>query len=219
MVYGGVKLEVQEKIEISGNDKALPLKEIGQLGPGKYFGESALVNSSRRSATITTVGKSILLSVEKESFHNIFDSNSQLIAEFELRVLGKNIELNRFLGYSCAMSCYRSWIKNEMAEENLDFWLGVKSFEESTYQSDAELIAAAKAIYVTYCDEKAERQVNISGAMLIDLRKILENGTPDKNTFSTAKQEIYNLMVNNSFSRFKSSPEFSELWIGLDISV
>ena len=79
--------------EVEGRGKTRDLLEKrknhgGVLCSGNYFGEMALVNDSPRSATATSIGNGILLSLDKESFDNIFTSNEQALTEFKLRLLG-----------------------------------------------------------------------------------------------------------------------------------
>ena len=245
VVHGQVKIETRTTIDekevslpIPPPDDGMPrrMTEIGRLGAGKYFGEMALVTDKKRSATVLSHGKSILLSIDKMSFHNIIGSNTLALSEFGLRLLKRNIELHHLLGHPNGVPFFKSYLQQSHADENLDFWLRIKSFEEKYIDLEAKLNNAsemgnengedgiddhdpnediwneAKDIFVTFCDEFAQNQVNIPATMRIGLKTaIFEREDGSKlpfELFESAKKEIYRIMARDSFPRFKTSPEF-----------
>ena len=86
------------------------IESCGLLGPGNYFGEMALVSNNPRSATVIATCNTILLSVNKESFHRIFASNKQALAEFRLRLLRVSANLFLVLAHSIGISMYHSFL-------------------------------------------------------------------------------------------------------------
>lgn len=63
---------------------------LASLGPGAFFGESALLVKGRRSATVTTVARSSLWSISYEAFeravsHHLL-ANAEHAAEAERRI-------------------------------------------------------------------------------------------------------------------------------------
>lgn len=146
IVHGNVKIETQKREYLDDknhddsneNDElsspSVPSKittvDIGSLGMGKYFGEMALVSDKPRSASISSLGKSLLFSIDKQNFHHIFGENKQALAEFELRLLRGKIELHQLLGHPSGVSMFREFLLSAHAEENLNFWLRVTEFEE-----------------------------------------------------------------------------------------
>mmetsp|Transcript_27239 Transcript_27239/g.40085 ORF Transcript_27239/g.40085 Transcript_27239/m.40085 type:complete len:615 (-) Transcript_27239:563-2407(-) len=185
---------------------------LGNLGPGKYFGEMALVNDSHRSATVTSKGKSILLSVDKESFHNIFGSNSQALVEFELRLLQGSAELHHLLAHSMGLSSFRSFLQKGLAEENIDFWVKAKEFSEAKFPSTEDGIAEAKNIFHLYCDETSEKQINLPCNIRTKLKDCLEKNELNQCMFEPARMEIYRLMVRDNYARYKVSSDFKEFF-------
>jgi len=122
IVHGQVKIETNRSSQST---------DIGRLGAGQYFGEMALVQDKKRSATVSSYGneKSVLLSIDKKSFHKIFASNELALLEFELRVLKFNIELFHLLSHPNGMSIFQEFLEASHAGENLEFWTTVKDFE------------------------------------------------------------------------------------------
>jgi len=210
-----------KNIEKETNDnskrKQKNIVEVGRLTPGKYFGETALVTDAPRSATITATAKSVILSVEKESFHKIFDKNSQLLAEFELCVLKGNSELIHVLRCESGTAAFRDYLREGMAEENLEFWMAVKRFRE-IYENceggDDAVVSideAVKRIYDDYCDPSSDNQVNIPDKMRTDLKKKIDSGEVNANVLDESQAEIYKLMSRDNYSRFKTCEAFKSL--------
>ena len=238
VVHGEVKIETRNdpvmKEETSKQDpeSSAPLTRrvtnVGKLGAGKYFGEMALVTDKGRSATVLSHGTSILLSIDKASFHNIFGTNTLAISEFELRVLKGSIELHHLLDHPNGIPAFKAYLEKTHAGENIDFWLRVNSFQdiyenENLKEKDeknnlddasAKIWDEARDIYVTFCDENAQTQINIPCAIRINLKKAIferdenEDDMIPADVFDSAKKEIYKIMVRDSYPRFKASSEF-----------
>lgn len=197
---------------------------LGSLNAGNYFGEMALVSDSPRSATVIATNKTILLSMGKESFHNIFASNENALAEFNLRILGASSELKHLLAHSLGLSTFRNYLKRNLAEENIDFWSAIEDFKK-----DIELQSMSKRaneIYNTYCCEGASRQVNLPCSIRTRVENALKNAEKsdeqkplDQSLFNDAQNEIYKLLVRDNFVRFRQSPDFKEIYKCLGILI
>jgi CRP-like cAMP-binding protein len=191
---------------------------IGTLGPGQYFGEMALVNSDNalRTATVTSTQKSILLSIDKESFQTVFGSNRQVLAEFELRVMKGSAQLSHILAHSLGIASFRNFLEKEHAGENIDFWVAVNDFGNAMFDDaggvvmiHSDSLEKAKRIFVTFCAEYADRQVNLPHKMVAELdAKINGDGGITPDLFNASQQEIYKLMEKDKFARYKNSDDF-----------
>ena len=242
IVHGQVKVETcnhdNENIYQlpSSNDETKTKHEaksmLGVLNAGNYFGEMALVSDTPRSATVSTIGKAILLSVGKEGFHSIFASNDNSLAEFTLRVMRASAELRHLLAHSVGLSTFTSYLERNLAKENIDFWLAVKDFRENdSYKEKEKAIEKAYEMYNVYCKEGAEHQVNLPCHMRMNIEKILlphddddedndddtNNASIDKTLFTSAQDEIYKLMSGDNYARFKKTPDFREIFKCLGI--
>ena len=195
-------------------------KRLGVLNAGNYFGEMALVSDLPRSATVTAIEKTILLSVNKDSFGKIFASNEAKIirAEFNLRLLGGSSELKHLLAHSLGVSTFRTFMKRSVAEENLDFWIAAREFKKGTEEKDA-LKRSAIDLFERFCKEGSDHQVNLPCSIRSPLDTAIKDDKIDSEMFEKAEDEIYRLMVRDNYARFKRTPDFKEFFKCLGILV
>ncbi|KAL3789922.1 hypothetical protein HJC23_010607 [Cyclotella cryptica] len=227
IVHGSVHVTANTESEESDSEnefapEAKSESRLGTLTPGQYFGEMALVKNNGnnlRRATVTSSKKSILLSIDKESFHTIFESNSDALAEFELRVLKSHAQLCHILKHTLGRASFRDFLEKEHAGENIDFWVAATSFANEFPQlSNGQSQARAKQIFLTFCTEYADRQVNLPHKVMLELDSLIHGEgdlTPD--VFNSALSEIYKLMEKDNFRRYKASKDFKDYLGGLGI--
>ena len=213
--------DVEDKVVEEGTKKSL---RVEYLHHGSYFGEMALVNDNPRSATVAAVGKTILLSIGKESFLKIFGSSKNALAEFNLRLLRSSSELKHLLAHSFGKSMFRHYLQKNFADENIDFWVDANEFKETYSGSMVEISgsdsdrgkddieSSAKDIFDKYCHEDAERQVNLPHAIRSSIENSIKEGEVSESLFDVAIHEIYNLMVRDNYLRFKKTPDFLEFF-------
>lgn len=99
---------------------------------------------------------------------------------------------------------FHQYLVAEYSSENLDFLRAVATFESS-----GDLNQAAE-IYKEFVATSAPRQVNLSGGTRTDLDAIFGEGgegVGPPNLFDTAKNDITNLIKNDTFRRFKDSAD------------
>jgi CRP/FNR family cyclic AMP-dependent transcriptional regulator len=65
-------------------------RHIGELEPGDFFGEIALLDGGSRTATVTAVSAMKCLVLSRAQFHNVIRQNA-LIAVSVLEVLGERL--------------------------------------------------------------------------------------------------------------------------------
>ena len=191
--------------------------DIGHLGPGKYFGEMALVSDQPRMATIMCNSHVILMSLGKEVFHKFFDHNPRALVEFQLRLLQGKSELKHLLAHPSGLKAFTDFLKIELADENIIFWNAVQAYVIAPNEDNAT------RLYTDYISEKATLQVNIPGKMRQEILKNLEAATASggfpTSLFEPAEKEIYKLMVRDNYARFKKSPQFKEFFSSLGIFI
>jgi CRP-like cAMP-binding protein len=98
-----------EVIDEGGGDARV----LATLGPGKAFGEMALLSGSARTATIRSSGETELLAIEKQDFDDLIASDRQLAAAVEHMSHARAIE-NLTAGGGSA----QTWAK--VASSNLE---------------------------------------------------------------------------------------------------
>lgn len=214
IVHGDVKVETRNGFDEDKDQDELEEKSVtstesrhlGILSAGNYFGEMSLVSDSPRSATVTSVSKTILLGVDKESFRIIFASNSNALAEFTLRLLRARAELKHLLAHTLGLSAFRTFLQKSLAEENLDFWISSNEFKST--EALENLDETANEIYEKYCKEGAEKQVNLPHKIRSEIETAITNNAVDKHSFDVASNEIYQLMVRDNYARFKRTQDF-----------
>jgi CRP-like cAMP-binding protein len=210
IVYGEVKVETSEQ-----NESSECIKVLGYLGPGKYFGEMALVTDSPRTATVTAMSKTLLLCVNKDSFLSIF-STKQAMAEFQLRLLRHGADLKHILMHTKGMEAFRTFLEKRLAQENIEFWAAVKELQNIIDEEDIK--AQSLKIFRTYCDEGSEKQVNLPYTIRNFIQaELLEKKRYDASLFDSAQNEIYELMKNDHFTKFKKTTEYSDVFNCLGI--
>ena len=98
----------------------------------------------------------------------------------------------------------REFLEAEHAGENLDFWLSVKEFASNPDVDKRK----AKHIFVTFCAEYADRQVNLPHKMLAEIDTKLKNDEVSPDIFDAARQEIFRLLERDKLVRFRQSEHF-----------
>mmetsp|Transcript_14217 Transcript_14217/g.30373 ORF Transcript_14217/g.30373 Transcript_14217/m.30373 type:complete len:620 (+) Transcript_14217:167-2026(+) len=232
IVHGGVRVDTIASVENEANgtgtddgkssnegngdgDEATTVSTVttntalGSLGPGQYFGEMSLVDSDShmRTATVTSTQKSILLSIDKASFQKLFSCNNNILAEFELRLLKDSAKLKHILAHSLGIASFREFLEAEHAGENIDFWVAVKEFQDNEEDDLDKRKEQAKHIFVTFCANYADRQVNLPHTVLAKIDASLHGDakTIPSDLFDAARHEIFRLLEKDKFERYKKS--------------
>jgi len=71
-------------------DASQPPRQTGSLRRGDYFGEMALLQGGKRTATVTVARRAHLLAIDKPAFDHLFLKNPKAIEHFA-RVLSKRL--------------------------------------------------------------------------------------------------------------------------------
>mmetsp|Transcript_13801 Transcript_13801/g.24515 ORF Transcript_13801/g.24515 Transcript_13801/m.24515 type:complete len:571 (-) Transcript_13801:1819-3531(-) len=207
--------------------------KVRELGPGSYFGEVGLVSDSPHSATVKVAPgeDAFMLECSQEDFRALFVGEPAVLAEISLRVLGKKATLEDVLKHHLGKEYFSKFIAKEFAQENIDFWVAVEQLESIarrrvrksvlgslniqasnvTKHKKGMLVEQANEIYKTYLAKDATRQVNVSGALFKAIETKMENQEYDFKMFNDAKNEVFQLMSKDNFSRFQDSDEYQEL--------
>jgi hypothetical protein len=92
---------------------------------------------------------------------------------------------------------FRAFLKNEYAEENLDFVLKVQKYRELDSKKRVKM---AWKLYRNYIAIGAPHELNLDilSRKVTDLSMI----TPHLSTFDTSQKRIYNLLENDAYQRF-----------------
>eukprot|EP01155_Anaeramoeba_flamelloides_P011746 Anaeramoba_flamelloidesa329336_65.p1 GENE.a329336_65~~a329336_65.p1 ORF type:complete len:231 (+),score=61.42 a329336_65:92-694(+) len=103
-----------------------------------------------------------------------------------------------------ALNQFRSFLKLEFADENIDFWNEAEQYQSyKNGHEDQKYIA--KRIYDKYISAKAGREINIEHGIKVEISDKIREGLIDRDLFVGAKNCIENLLLNDKFTRFLES--------------
>jgi CRP-like cAMP-binding protein len=179
-------------------------KILTTLGAEKgYFGEIALVTDQNRTANVYATTLSVLLSVTKNTFQEMFSSNPEFLAQFQVKLAPAQASLKHILFHMIGFKCFYKQMTAEHSTENIDFWRDAVAF--SKLDSQEERIAFGKEIVKKYISKDAEQRVNLKGVTRKEILDICERDESyTKDFFEGAEREIFDLMERDSWARFKN---------------
>eukprot|EP00475_Leptophrys_vorax_P039185 TRINITY_DN7033_c0_g1_i1.p1 TRINITY_DN7033_c0_g1~~TRINITY_DN7033_c0_g1_i1.p1 ORF type:complete len:687 (-),score=177.65 TRINITY_DN7033_c0_g1_i1:93-2153(-) len=201
----GDGVDIKVNVEVAGQI------EVCRIGPGRYFGELALVTDAPRGATARAHTKCVILSITRAKFVHFFEKHPEAGADFQIKLAKYQIKMEQLLAHPRGCEYFLKHCKSEYSEENIQFYLAVKELEsKASKMSQEEFTREASSIVEEYVSESSSAQVNLSGDMKKNLVIAMKAGKLDSHSFVQAKKEIFDLMMRDSFPRFKSSPLFQE---------
>ncbi|KAL4660122.1 regulator of G-protein signaling 5-like [Arapaima gigas] len=106
--------------------------------------------------------------------------------------------LEKVLMNSYGLASFRSFLRSEFSEENIEFWVACEDFKKT--KSPVKMAAKAKKIYEEFIQTEAPREVNIDHFTKDVTLKNLVGLSPA--TFDLAQKRIFALMEKDSFGRF-----------------
>ena len=109
--------------------------EICRMGPGKYFGEIALVQDTPRTATVTALTRCIILSITKENFTLFFHEAPEAISDFEIKLARYDVQLRSVLYHPLGLQWFRRHCEREYASENVEFWLRCREYRHRSMEA------------------------------------------------------------------------------------
>ncbi|KAL4635038.1 regulator of G-protein signaling 5-like [Arapaima gigas] len=115
--------------------------------------------------------------------------------------------LEQLLTHSYGLVAFRSFLRSEFSEENIDFWMACEEFKRE--KSPMKMATKAQKICDDFIQIEAPREVNIDHFTKDMTLRNLEGLSPS--TFDLAQKRIYYLMEKDSFTRFLRSEQYQEL--------
>uniref|UniRef100_A0A8B9IV67 RGS domain-containing protein n=1 Tax=Amazona collaria TaxID=241587 RepID=A0A8B9IV67_9PSIT len=129
-----------------------------------------------------------------------------LHSEMPLKLKGVlNVQENAVLSYGPVI--YKTYLKTEHSDENIEFWLACEAYKKIT--SQRKRISMAKKLFTSYIQPQAPKEINIdSPARKAIIRNIQE---PTQSCFDEAQRIIYMHMERDSYPRFLDSTFYQNL--------
>uniref|UniRef100_A0A8C0J2C6 Regulator of G-protein signaling 8 n=1 Tax=Chelonoidis abingdonii TaxID=106734 RepID=A0A8C0J2C6_CHEAB len=111
------------------------------------------------------------------------------------------------LSHKYGVAAFRTFLKTEFSEENLEFWLACEEFKKT--RSTTKLASKAHRIFEEFIDVQAPREVNID----FQTREVTRNNVqePSLSCFDQAQGKVHSLMEKDSYPRFLRSKIYTDL--------
>ncbi|KAK2505432.1 hypothetical protein MC885_006003 [Smutsia gigantea] len=115
--------------------------------------------------------------------------------------------LDKLLQNNYGLASFKSFLKSEFSEENLEFWIACEEYKK--IKSPAKMAEMAKKIYEEFIQTEAPKEVNIDHFTKdITMKNLVE---PSLSSFDVAQKRIRALMEKDSLPRFVRSEFYEEL--------
>ncbi|XP_074207552.1 regulator of G-protein signaling 21 [Camelus bactrianus] len=115
--------------------------------------------------------------------------------------------MDTLLTSQAGLDAFRTFLKSEFSEENVEFWLACEDFKKTEC---AEKIASkARMIYSEFIEADAPKEINIDFSTRDLISKNISE--PTLKCFDEAQKLIYSLMAKDSFPRFLKSEIYKQL--------
>ena len=100
-------------------------------------------------------------------------------------------------------------LASELSLENLYYYISANTWkDEFDTMTDIEKLEKATNMVEMYLTSNSALEVNLSGVTKERLRAKISSRTFSADMFEASKIEVYQLMEDDSFQRFKRSPHF-----------
>ncbi|XP_054020981.1 regulator of G-protein signaling 21 [Dryobates pubescens] len=115
--------------------------------------------------------------------------------------------VDKLLANKDGLAAFRTFLKSEFSEENVEFWLACEDFKRT--RSSTKMAAKAQKIYSEFIQADAPKEINIDFHTKNDISQNISE--PTLSCFDDAQRLIYSLMAKDSFPRFLRSEEYKDL--------
>ncbi|KAI4590542.1 hypothetical protein MJG53_001591 [Ovis ammon polii x Ovis aries] len=114
--------------------------------------------------------------------------------------------LDKLLQNNYGLASFKSFLKSEFSEENLEFWMACEDYKK--IKSPVKMAETAKKIYEEFIQAEAPKEVNIDHfTKEITVKNLVE---PSPSSFDVAQKRIHALMEKDSLPRFVRSEFYQE---------
>ncbi|XP_025783590.1 regulator of G-protein signaling 21 [Puma concolor] len=121
--------------------------------------------------------------------------------------------MDTLLNNQAGLDAFRTFLKSEFSEENVEFWLACEDFKKT--ESAEKMASKAKMIYSEFIEADAPKEINIDFSTRDLISKNIAE--PTLKCFDEAQKLIYSLMAKDSFPRFLKSEIYKKLVNGTQV--
>lgn len=113
----------------------------------------------------------------------------------------------KLLCHKDGLKAFTRFLKTEFSEENIEFWIACEDFKKC--EDPQKIILKAKAIYERFIQTDAPQEVNLDFHTKEVIAKSITQ--PTRNSFDAAQSRVYQLMEQDSYTRFLKSDIYLDL--------
>lgn len=155
------------------------------------------------------------LLVQKPEFHEETHSSRSGHLAKETRVSPEEAVIwgesfDKLLSHKDGLKTFTTFLKTEFSEENIEFWIACEDFKKS--KDPQQIIVKAKAIYEKFIQNDAPQEVNLDFHTKEVITKSITQ--PTLHSFDAAQSRVYQLMEQDSYTRFLKSDIYLDLTEG-----
>ncbi|KAL1022627.1 hypothetical protein UPYG_G00030200 [Umbra pygmaea] len=115
--------------------------------------------------------------------------------------------LERLLESKYGLATFRTFLKSEFSDENIEFWLTCEEYKK--IKSSFRMSSKAKKIYEQFIKAEAPKEINIDYHTREQIKRAVK--TPTLQCFDDAQKIVYGLMERDSYPRFLRSDMYRSL--------
>ncbi|XP_076010598.1 regulator of G-protein signaling 21-like [Genypterus blacodes] len=115
--------------------------------------------------------------------------------------------LERLLESKYGLATFRSFLKSEYSDENIEFWLTCEDYKR--IKSSFRMSSRAKKTYEQFIKAESPKEINIDHHTREQIKRNVTS--PTVHCFDDAQRIVYGLMERDSYPRFLRSDVFRTL--------
>ncbi|XP_059399522.1 regulator of G-protein signaling 13-like isoform X2 [Carassius carassius] len=115
--------------------------------------------------------------------------------------------LERLLGSKYGLATFRTFLKSEFSDENIEFWLKCEDYKKIT--SSHKMSSKARKIFEQFVEAESPKEINIDYQTREEIKRKVKSPTPQ--CFDEAQKIVYGLMERDSYPRFLRSEMYKTL--------
>lgn len=117
---------------------------------------------------------------------------------------------DKLLSHRDGLDAFTRFLKTEFSEENIEFWIACEEFKKN--KEPQQISLKAKAIYEKFIQTDAPQEVNLDFHTKDVITKSITH--PTLHSFDAAQSRVYQLMEQDSYTRFLKSDIYLDLLEG-----
>ncbi|XP_058863240.1 regulator of G-protein signaling 8-like isoform X2 [Acipenser ruthenus] len=174
------------------------LPETQNQAPPKQDSAFNTFQTSTLLIDSTNSSKSTVKSNEKKR-------NSTMPTSLEALEWSRSLEV--LLSHHYGVAAFRSFLRSEFSEENIEFWLACQDYRGT--KPATNVIPKARKIFSDYIGIQAPKEINLDSETREAIMHSLAQ--PTRSCFDAAQTRVYSLMEKDSYPRFLKSKIYLDL--------